>query len=838
MKPRIAAIRKSWSVPGFAKILLVSIFAAVTGLIAPTAWGGLSSVTKSFSPASITAGTTSTLTIIISNDPPPGNPAGIAFTDNYPANLVNAVSPNVVNGCGGTVTASPGGSSLSLSGGRISGNNFCTITVTVTSTVAGSYLNSTGTVTSTNAGSIGPATATLTVTATPPTVAKSFSPASIATSDTSTLIVTLTNPNSTTAITGMAFTDNYPSNVTNTGTPGLTNTCGGTAAAAANGASLALSGGAIPASGSCSLTVRVTSAVAGSYLNSTGTVTTTNVGSGTAATATLTVTSAAPDSFNAFETSTAASAVIGSIYTKLAGVAFNLDVVAISGGSKATGFNNNVKVELLANTGTAGSGYGADNCPVSSTVIQTLASAAISGGRSTVNFAAVANAYRDVRVRISYPTTSPTVTACSNDSFAIRPPAFTITSTSATNNGTEGAPTFKAGSDNFNLTASAVAGYGGTPLVNNTLAIGTPTAGTITGSFGAASIATGIAVGNTFTYSEVGNLGLNANAVYDESFTSVDQPGDCTDDFSNDLVGGRYGCKIGSLAVAQTTGSSGFGRFIPHHFDTEVNHACAPGEFTYSGQPFPLKVTARNLAGETTVNYADAFAKTVTLSDANGAAGAFNPATLPAGDFVSGVADKMVPPSVSFAFATKSAAPATLKVRGADTDAVTSADGAEGATLLRSGVLRLANAYGSELLGIRVPVRALYCHAVTAGNCTDWRTNTSDTCTIISSGAAALGNYQGTLADGNFTIATHWNAAQSRTNPIGIGSGVTPGIGVIAFDRPTCAPAPCPTGSVDMALTVPAWLQGGPGTPWPQNPTSRLRLGSPKAPYIYLRERY
>ncbi len=122
----------------------------------------------------------------------------------------------------------------------------------------------------------------------PPTVAKSFSPTSIAIGGTSTLTVTLTNAN-TTAITGAAFTDTYPANVTNTGTPGLTNTCGGTATAAANGSSLALSGGTIPASGSCTLTVAVTSSVAGSYLNSTGSVTTTNAGSGTAATATLTV---------------------------------------------------------------------------------------------------------------------------------------------------------------------------------------------------------------------------------------------------------------------------------------------------------------------------------------------------------------------------------------------------------------------------------------------------------------------------------------------------------------------------------------------------------------------
>ena len=122
----------------------------------------------------------------------------------------------------------------------------------------------------------------------PPTVAKSFSLATIGTGGTSTLTITLSNANST-AITGAAFSDIYPANVTNTATPGLTTPCGGTATGSANGSSLALSGGTIPANGNCTVTVAVTSAVAGSYLNNTGAVTTTNAGSGTAATATLTV---------------------------------------------------------------------------------------------------------------------------------------------------------------------------------------------------------------------------------------------------------------------------------------------------------------------------------------------------------------------------------------------------------------------------------------------------------------------------------------------------------------------------------------------------------------------
>ena len=122
-----------------------------------------------------------------------------------------------------------------------------------------------------------------------PLVGKSFNPATIEVGATSTLTISLTNSSST-AATGAAFTDAYPANMFNAATPGAATTCGGTVTAAANGTSLALSGGTIPAGGSCAVTVSITSNVAGNYLNSTGPLTTTNAGNGLAATASLIVT--------------------------------------------------------------------------------------------------------------------------------------------------------------------------------------------------------------------------------------------------------------------------------------------------------------------------------------------------------------------------------------------------------------------------------------------------------------------------------------------------------------------------------------------------------------------
>lgn len=119
-------------------------------------------VAKSFSPATIGTGGTSTLTVTLTN---PNTTAitGAAFTDAYPANLLNTATPGAVTTCGGAVTAAANGSSLALSGGTIPASSSCTVTVSTTSNVAGSYLNSTGSVTTTNAGTGTTAAATLTV---------------------------------------------------------------------------------------------------------------------------------------------------------------------------------------------------------------------------------------------------------------------------------------------------------------------------------------------------------------------------------------------------------------------------------------------------------------------------------------------------------------------------------------------------------------------------------------------------------------------------------------------------------------------------------------------------
>lgn len=493
-------------------------------------------VTKSFSPSVIAVGGTSTLTFTLAN---PNALAinGVAFVDVYPAGMANTLLPLPVatTTCGGIATALPLLSTATLAGATIPANGSCTVTVKyVTASITG---NNSVNVTSFNA-STGTGSGTLYVAKTMTLVA---SPATVPNDGTTPSVITAT----------------------------ITDTAGN--AVPGDNVSLSCTGSAnvTPASGTTNASGQMSFAVTDTYIE---TVTCTATDS-TGLSKQVQVTFSTISRFNAFESATAAGVVTGPIYTKLAGAAFGLDVVAVAGSSQASGFNNNVKVELLANTGAAGSGYGADNCPTSNSVIQTIASAAIAGGRSTVNFPAVANAYQDVRVRISYPTTSPTIVICSNDSFAIRPSAvmLNVLPGMATPPSASATPVINSGSV-FTLHATTGSGtnYNGTLTLDGTRLTAQTTSqdatvqsGGIVGTFSPSTLAVNpaSAPSNNASYSEVGYLYLGAGAYRDDTFTSVDQPNDCILGSSDDtFASGKIGCSIGSKTVYS------LGRFIPDHF--------------------------------------------------------------------------------------------------------------------------------------------------------------------------------------------------------------------------------------------------------------------------------
>jgi hypothetical protein len=513
-----------------------------------------------------------------------------------------------------------------------------------------------------------------------------------------------------------------------------------------------------------------------------------------------------PGAFNVFESTTPAGSILGRIYTKIVGTAITLQVVAVNAGR--TGVNaayntNPITVDLLDARNNTGAVTAATDCrstwfpPGGPALIstQSLSPVWTNGRSNNITITTPVNAWRDVRVRV----TQGGNIGCSTDRFSIRPTTFTtVTSTNATQTNSSGAPTFKTG-QSFNLTAATgLTGYdngsGATlanpqliPLIDSTSGqvLGSPTAGTLSGSFGAAS--SGTATGNAFAYSEVGNFGLNTNAIYDDVFTTVDQLGDCTADFSNALVGGRYGCNFGNTAVPLNvapsgSGGTGFGRFIPDHFALTGAGATTPAcstatAFTYMGQAMSfggITIEARNSANAKTVNYAAPYANLnpATFSSLGlGARDSFgagtnltarvDPGGASSGSWAAGVLTLNVTAfSIDRASPDNPDGPYNLTATGVaptdsdgvtmqtsdfnmDVDASGSNDHAQiggGVTAWRFGRLRVRNALGSELLPLTIPMQTEYWSS--AG----FMVNNDDSCTSFLRSNIVMSNYLQSLA--------------------------------------------------------------------------------------------
>jgi hypothetical protein len=163
--------------------------------------------------------------------------------------------------------------------------------VNVIGTTAGTKNNTTTAVTS-NLGSGNTASATLTVVALPPTLTKAFSDSQIQLfgPNSTALSFTLTNPNPSATLTGLAFTDTLPAGLLVSTPNGLIGPCGGgiiTATAGSN--SISLSGATLASGASCTFSVNVTGIAIGVQTNTTSTVTSNEAPSGAPATASISV---------------------------------------------------------------------------------------------------------------------------------------------------------------------------------------------------------------------------------------------------------------------------------------------------------------------------------------------------------------------------------------------------------------------------------------------------------------------------------------------------------------------------------------------------------------------
>ncbi len=147
--------------------------------IAPPATADLTVVpppafSKVFDPAAIPQTGVTALVFTIDNSASSLPATDLAFTDDLPAGVVVAATPDATTTCtGGTLTAGAGTGSISYSGGGLAAGATCTLSVDVTSDTPGSYTNVSGALTS-SLGDSGTATAELTVTGGEFTLSKEF----------------------------------------------------------------------------------------------------------------------------------------------------------------------------------------------------------------------------------------------------------------------------------------------------------------------------------------------------------------------------------------------------------------------------------------------------------------------------------------------------------------------------------------------------------------------------------------------------------------------------------------------------------------------------------------
>jgi arabinogalactan endo-1,4-beta-galactosidase len=124
----------------------------------------------------------------------------------------------------------------------------------------------------------------------PPTISKAFGASSVALNGSTTLTFNLSNPNTAISLSGIGFTDTFPTGLMVSTPNGLTGSCGGgTITAAAGSNSISLSGASLVAGASCTFAENVVGATAGVQNNVTSAVTSTEAGNGGTASAQITV---------------------------------------------------------------------------------------------------------------------------------------------------------------------------------------------------------------------------------------------------------------------------------------------------------------------------------------------------------------------------------------------------------------------------------------------------------------------------------------------------------------------------------------------------------------------
>jgi hypothetical protein len=397
-----------------------------------------------------------------------------------PEGLVIASANELSIDCGGTVTAIPGSSSISLAGGTLapaaqglrpallmtqasatSAQGTCFISVKVQAPSAlGAFNNTTGPITSTESepGTTSN-TATLTVTAPPlpPTIAKAFGAASIPLNDTTSLSFTFTNPNSNLTLMNVSASDTLPAGLVVANPNNLTGTCGGDISANAGSNTIGVTALNLPAASSCFFSVNVK-----------------GTGAGTKNNTSENVSAFYEDGTGDFVN------IVGGVATATIQVLKGNQTITFGALANKTFGDADFVVSATASSGLAASFTATGNCTVTGTGTVHLTSAgsctitASQDGDSNYNAAtAVVQS-----VNIAQATTLTALSSSINPSDIGQSVTFTATITSANTSAPTGTVQFKDGADNLGSPVNCVSGGGNTctaQVSTSTLTTGTHT---------------------------------------------------------------------------------------------------------------------------------------------------------------------------------------------------------------------------------------------------------------------------------------------------------------------------------------------------------------------------
>lgn len=243
-------------------------------------------INKQFTPLQISAGGISVMRVTVFNPNvyPLTNASWVDNLIGVQPGLFIANPAGIVNTCGGTATAAPGATNLSLSGGTVPPQvgatpGSCYVEINISSVTAGNLINTIPANNLTSQGNDGgtivnitnttPASATITIgTVTPPSITKGFTPNTIFLGEVSRLTITLNNNDNSANLTGTSYTDTLPAGVVLANPVNATATnCGAyTLTANPGGSDIAVSNATVTPNLNCVILVNVTGS-SGTYTN-------------------------------------------------------------------------------------------------------------------------------------------------------------------------------------------------------------------------------------------------------------------------------------------------------------------------------------------------------------------------------------------------------------------------------------------------------------------------------------------------------------------------------------------------------------------------------------------